>query len=165
MRVAVWFVVLSLLIGQGATRPDYTGVWTYVADGSTLVETGNVSMRAPSFGTEFTAKQDAASLTIERGSGATRTATTYKLDGSETVRTQSGATGQPDYQVVTTASWAGPVLTIKSMSEPVVQGKPQKTELVRTIRLEKDGTMVIETETRTNPPPRVPKTISVYRRK
>jgi hypothetical protein len=166
MRIALWLCVLSASFVQGTTRPDLSGTWTYVADSSTVVQPmPNVSMRAPSFGTEFTAKQDAETLTIDRASGETRTATAYKFDGSETIRTQSGRAGQPDYKVVTTASWTGATLTIKSVSEPVLQGKPTKIETIRTIHLEKDGTMVIETETRTTPPPLVPKTSSVYRKK
>ena len=165
MRIGLWVCALSLSMVQGATRPDFSGTWTYVAEGSTVVQTMNVSTRAPAFGMEFTAKQDADTLTIERMTGQTRTTTTYKLDGSETSRMQSGSAGQPDYKVVTTASWTGATITIKTLSEPMWQGKPTKVELTRTIRLEKDGTMVIDAETRQDPPPMVPKTTSVYRKK
>jgi hypothetical protein len=114
---------------------------------------------------EFTAKQDSGTLTIEMVSGQTRSTTTYKFDGGETISTRPGGAGQPDLKVVTTASWNDAILTIRSVSEPVWQGKPTKAELIRTIRLEKDGTMVIDTENRVTPPPKIPKTTSVYRKK
>jgi hypothetical protein len=62
------------------------------------------------FGQEFTAKQDATSLTITRQQGGQDVTAVYKLDGSESKNTVAGRGGQQEQ--VSTAKWDGSKLVI-----------------------------------------------------
>jgi len=164
MRLGLLLCTLALVVDQGTARTDFSGTWTYVEAGSTVLESG---ARAPTLGRDFTVKQDSGSLTIARRSSENQTPfeTTFKFDGSETTGTQPGGSGQAATQVLSTAKWNAGILTTRSVMERVVNGSSIKGEVVRSLRLEIDGTMVIESENRVTPRPQVAKVTTVYRKK
>ena len=90
------------------------------------------------FGQEFTAKQDAKTLTITRMQGDQTVVATYNLDGSESKNTVAGRGGQQEQ--VSKAAWDGAKLVITTTLDFGGNTVEQK----RTLSLE-GGNLVIET--------------------
>jgi hypothetical protein len=149
MRRATSIVTAAFVMVSGAaivaqSRPDFTGKWTFVpARSVTQARGANAVKSAPPFGTEFTAKQDAAGLTIQTAQSPG--GTTYRFDGSELKNTKTSAPGQPATQSVATASWDGKKLVIATTTTMTMAGQAHTTKSIKTLSLEADGTLVVET--------------------
>ena len=141
--VVVWAAAL-LAAAAGQARPDFTGKWTFVPGKSVTQARGANAVRsAPPFGAEFTARQDAASLTIQ--TAQTPSGTTYKFDGSELKSGRAAAPGQPEVQAVSRAAWDGKSLVITTTSTMSLAGQSHTTKSIKTLSLASDGTLVVET--------------------
>jgi hypothetical protein len=112
---AAMILVVSVYLGaQG--KPDFSGKWVAVdpvpaAGDAATGRGGRGAGFQQGFGPEFTAKQDAKTLTITRG-GQT-TPLIYKLDGSESKNTVT-RDGQQREQIAK-ATWEGNTLVIVTM--------------------------------------------------
>ncbi len=166
-RLAWGMTVLSVLCAcaAGATaqdRPDFSGKWAADRARSTRTGADGVVRMALMLGSEFTARQDATTLTLQITSGSVQVTAVYRLDGSESTNMSPGDAGHPAVAVVSRAAWNGARLVIRSTSTAQSDGKTLMIESVRTIFLDTDGTLVID---RTGTPAsEVPETRSVYRR-
>jgi len=158
------------MTGAQAPRPDFSGTWVYVDPISGTPLPAGVIFRAPVFGREFTVKQDADSIGIERTSSQKQFTVTYRFDGSATASAEPGGFKQPDLKVVSRASWTDGVLSIRSVIERTVPATATKPESVRTgealrrLRLQLNGELAIESE---NPlaAGKAQLALSVYRKK
>ena len=161
--MAVAWVVSACAVGANARdRPDFSGTWTADQAKSTRTGADGVTRIALMLGSEFTARQDAATLTLDITAGPIHLTAVYRLDGSESRNVSPGGAGQPDVTVVSRASWEGSKLVIRSISPSQLAGKTVTIESVRTMYLDADGTLVID---RTGTPvSEVPETRSVYRK-
>ena len=166
MRPLLVSVAVSLLAGLQLPRPDFSGTWVYVEPSSGLP--AGITFRAPVFGREFTAKQDAESITIERVSSQQRFTVAYRLDGSETASVEPGGFKQPDLRVISRAGWTDEILSVRSVVERTVPATATKPESIRTskalrrLRLQPDGTLAIESE---DPLMASQRALAVYRKK
>jgi hypothetical protein len=101
----------------------------------------------PAFGSEFTATQDQKTLTIRRTLASTTPVTytgVYALDGSETRnKAPSSTVGQPGIETASTTAWDGNKLVI-TIWRPAQPGAGKQR---RVLRLESDGTLMVETTT------------------
>jgi hypothetical protein len=111
--------VLALTVGSYAqSRPDFSGKW--VMDPPPAADAGGGGGRGGGrgggggggnpFGPEFTAKQDAKTLTVTRMQGDQTVTMTFNLDGSESKNMVAGRGGQQEQ--VSKASWDGNRLVI-----------------------------------------------------
>lgn len=110
--------VMAALVLAGASgvwaqaRPDFSGKW--VLDPSSAPQApaggGRGGGANLGFGPEFTAKQDAKTLTIVRMQGDQTVTATYNLDGSESKNMVPGRGGQQEQ--VSKATWEGSRLVI-----------------------------------------------------
>ena len=147
-------------------KPDFSGVWSYDKSKSTIVRVNNTNVDAPALGIEFSAKQDATSLRVERkfGSPATEYTWVFDLTGKPTTNKLPGKNG--DDEVVSTATWNGNKLVITSnrMSKDA-QGKSVVTSsLKRTLSINDDGTLKIEASGTPPPIQGTSKVTSLYRK-
>jgi hypothetical protein len=129
LTVCVSTAALVLFIATSASaqsRPDFSGKWTL--DPASAPAAPGVGggggrgggrgagrgggMMGGGFGMEFTAAQDANTLTITRAQGDVTMTETYRLDGSESRNQQAGRRGGPPTDVVSRASWDGNQLVI-----------------------------------------------------
>src|SRR4051812_16097921 len=107
---AALLVVLAAGVAAQA-RPDFSGTW--MMDPAPAADAGGrgagrgAAGFQPGFGPQVTIKQDATTLTINRGQGSPLI---YKLDGSPSKNTVT-RDGQPQDQVAK-ASWEGNKLVI-----------------------------------------------------
>ena len=152
---------------RAQTKPDFSGDWDYNRSKSTVVRVNNQNVDAPAFGTEFSARQDATSLRIDRefGSPPKPYTWTFDLDGKPTTNKLPGSSG--DDEVVSTASWRGETLVITStrMSKDS-QGKVAATSsLKRMMSLNRDGTLTIDASGTPPPIKGTPNVTSVYEKK
>jgi len=112
-----------------AQKADFSGTWTLDAEASGMAAGGGApGGGAPGGGGgggmrggammagPMTVKQTADTLTIERGTGETKTTSTYKLDGSESKNTMMGRGGAA-MESVSTAKWDGAKLTITTKQD------------------------------------------------
>ena len=150
MRRNFLVVAVVLMFGAAASlaaqaKPDFSGKWVMdpasapappagAGGGGGGGGRGGGRGGGAGFGQEFTAKQDATTLTITRMQGDQTVTATYKLDGSESKNTVAGRGGQQEQ--VSKATWDGAKLVIVTTT--------QAGEQRRTISME-GGNMVIET--------------------
>jgi hypothetical protein len=161
--VALGLACACAVSAPAQDRPDFSGTWT--ADPAKSVRTGSdgKARTALMLGSEFTARQDATTLTLQITAGPLHVTAVYKLDGTESRNSSPGGAGQPDVEVVSRASWEGSKLVIRSTSSAESGGKTVQIESVRTLFIDADGTLVMD---RTGTPAsEVPETRSVYKKK
>ena len=124
---------------------------------------------SPVLGTDFTAKQDAKSLTLEltltQQTGtfqnidgvrrdnntvaeAVRYSSVYALDGSESHNKAPSATvGRPEIESVSTAAWNGGTLVITVTTVPSNPAAARPASSTRSFHLDTDGNLIVETTT------------------
>jgi hypothetical protein len=163
-------IVLTAALGtttRAQTKPDFSGDWTYDRSKSTVVRVNNTNVDAPAFGTEFSARQDATSLRINRdfGSPPTPYTWTFDLGGKPTTNKLPGSSG--DDEVVSTASWSGGTLVITStrMSKDSQGKRVATSSLKRRLSLNRDGTLTIDASGTPPPIQGTPSVTSVYQKK
>jgi hypothetical protein len=128
MRRVITLVAAAAFVLSSATgvfaqaKPDFSGKWTLdpasapapaqapPAGGGGGGRGGGGRGGGGGFGQEFTAKQDASTLTISRVQGDQTVTATYKLDGSESKNTVAGRGGQQEQ--VSKTMWMGNKLMI-----------------------------------------------------
>lgn len=175
-------VIVSIAPAFAQDKPDFSGTWTYNAERSSKTSRGvrvngiDRSMTpidvdkppSPALGTDFTAKQDAKSLTLEltqtlqtgnfqtidgvRRDNNTLAGTVvysvlYALDGSESHnKFPSPIVGRPEGENVSTAAWNGSTLVVTITPVPSNPAtKPPST--TRAFHLDSDGNLIVETTT------------------
>lgn len=94
-----------------AQKPDFSGTWTLDPEASGMTGGGGGGGRMGRGAGPMTVKQTADTLTIERTRGENKTATTYKLDGTESVNTMMMIRGG-EVEVKATAKLDGSKLVI-----------------------------------------------------
>lgn len=147
-RFSAAAIAMILAVGvnlDAQAKPDFSGKWVVVdpppaaANADAARSGGRGGGRGggfqPGFGSEFTVKQDAKTLTITRGGQASPL--TYKLDGSESKNTVT-RDGQQQEQIAT-ATWEGNTLVIATQVR--FQGKT--AEQRRVLAME-GGNLVIQ---------------------
>lgn len=146
----VLMVLMLTVVGAGAqstaanARTDFSGTWVFDQVRSAQPgPDGKVSLAAM-LGDEFTAKQDAALLSLAIKAGGVRVNAAYKLDGTDSKNVSPGAFGQPAVDVVSRASWDKDRLVIVSKSVSVVSGKDVAVETRRVMWIDKGGSLVME---------------------
>ena len=146
--------VLATSVGMSAqAKPDFSGKW--VMDPASAPAPAAPPAGAPAggggggrgggrgggggagFGQEFTAKQDAKMLTIERVQGDATVTAMYMLDGSESKNTVAGRGGQQEQ--VSKATWDGNKLVIVT----TINAGGNNIEQRRVLSME-GGNLVIE---------------------
>lgn len=141
---AAFVAICGVAAVAAQARPDFTGKWTFVPDKSVTARGGANAVRStPPFGTEFSARQDAAGLTIQTAQSPA--GTTYLFDGSEVKSTRTAAAGQPTQQSVAKASWDGQKLVIGTATTMTLAGQSHTTRSIKTLWFDKDGTLLVET--------------------
>ena len=155
MRRNFLIVAVVLMFGTAASlaaqaKADFSGKWVMdpasspappagaPAGGGGGGRGGGRGGGGAGFGQEFTAKQDAKTLTITRMQGDQTVVATYNLDGSESKNTVAGRGGQQEQ--VSKAAWDGAKLVITT----TLDFGGNKVEQKRTLSLE-GGNLVIET--------------------
>jgi len=171
VRIAAAAVLVMFFVaaaGAGAqpvaakARPDFSGTWTFDQVKSAQPGPDGKVMLAAMLGDEFTAQQDAVSLSLAIKAGGVRVNAAYKLDGTDSRNMSPGAFGQPAVEVVSRAAWEGDKLVITSKSVSVISGKDVPIETRRVLWIDKDGGLIME---RTGTPAsEVPPTRSAYRK-
>ena len=150
MRRNFLVVAVVLMFGAAASlaaqaKPDFSGKWVMdpasapappagAGGGGGGGGRGGGRGGGAGFGQEFTAKQDATTLTITRMQGDQTVTATYKLDGSESKNTVAGRGGKQEQ--VSKGTWEGAKLVIVTTT--------QVGEQRRTISME-GGNLVVET--------------------
>lgn len=141
LMAAVAFVLSSVSSVLAQAKPDFSGKW--MMDPASAPPAGGGGGRGgrgggAGFGQEFTAKQDAGTLTITRMQGDQTVTATYKLDGSESKNTVTGRGGEPQDQV-SKAMWDGSKLVITT----TLNFGGNTVEQKRTLSME-GGNLVVE---------------------
>jgi hypothetical protein len=149
LAATVAFVV-SMATGAFAQgKPDFSGKWTMDpasapapapaagAGGGGGRGGGGRGGGGAGFGPEFTAKQDANTLTISRTQNDQEVTASYKLDGSESKNTVAGRGGAQEQ--VSKAMWMGNKLMITT----TLNFGGNNIEQTRTLALE-GGNLVVE---------------------
>jgi hypothetical protein len=145
LAAAAAFVVSATGVFAQA-KPDFSGKWTMdpasapaapAGGGGGGGRGGGRGGGGAGFGQEFTAKQDANTLTITRTQGDQTVTATYKLDGSESKNTVAGRGGQQEQ--VSKAMWMGSKLMITTS----LNFGGNTVEQTRTLSLD-GGNLVIE---------------------
>jgi len=152
MRVAAGVVLLMLLaaVDAGAqpapakARPDFSGTWAFDQVKSAQPGPDGKVMLVAMLGDEFTALQDAVSLSLAIKAGGVRVNATYKLDGTESRNMSPGAFGQPPVEVISRSSWEGDKLVIKSTSVSVLSGKNVPIDTRRVLWIDASGSLLVE---------------------
>ncbi len=113
-------LVLVAAVGLSAqARPDFSGKWVMDPAAAPAAPAGGGGGGrgggrggggGAGFGPEFTATQNASTLTISRMQGDQTITATYNLDGSESKNTVAGRGGQQEQ--VSKATWDGNKLVI-----------------------------------------------------
>ena len=140
--------VLATSVGMYAqAKPDFSGKWVMdapaaapaapPADGGGGRGGGRGGGGGAGFGQEFTAKQDAKMLTIDRVQGDATVSAMYMLDGSESKNTVAGRGGQQEQ--VSKATWDGNKLVIVT----TINAGGNNVEQRRVLSME-GGNLVIE---------------------
>jgi hypothetical protein len=166
MRLAILLTAALVANTTAQTKPDFSGDWAYDKSKSTVVRVNNTNVDAPALGIEFSARQDATSLRVERvfGSPPTSYTWTFDLTGKPTTNKLPGQHG--DDEVVSTASWNGSKLVITSTrTSKDAQGRKVATSsLKRTLSISDDGTLTIDASGTPPPIKGTSKVTSVYRK-
>ena len=166
MRLAVLLTAAVVATTTAQTKPDFSGDWSYDKSKSTIVRVNNTNVDAPALGIEFSARQDATSLRVERRFGSPPTAYTWVFDltGKPTTNKLPGNKG--DDEVVSTATWNGNKLVITStrMSTDAQGRKVATSSLKRTLSINGDGTLKIEASGTPPPIQGTSKVTSLYRK-
>ena len=117
------------------------------------------------WGEQFTIDQKAQNLTLWRTFVAGPATITYALDGSETTSRVPGRLCEPDTGATWTAAWEGSALTLAMIGAIPPNGKPIKTDVRSTLKLESPDTLKVEVAARvaSQPAPRI--TTTTYKRK
>ena len=143
--------VLATSVGMYAqAKPDFSGKWVMdpasapaappagaPAGGGGGRGGGRGGGGGAGFGQEFTAKQDAKMLTIDRVQGDATVSAMYNLDGSESKNTVAGRGGQQEQ--VSKATWDGNKLVIVT----TINAGGNNVEQRRVLSME-GGNLVIE---------------------
>ena len=153
MRRNFLVVAVVLMFGAAASlaaqaKPDFSGNWTLDPASAPAPPAGGGGGGGggrggggrgggAGFGQEFTAKQDASTLTISRDQGGNPVTATYKLDGSESKNTVTGRNGQQEQ--VSKTMWMGNKLMITT----TINAGGNNIEQSRTLSLE-GGNLVVE---------------------
>ena len=155
------FVAISTAFAQD--RPDFSGTWTASPDPAAVSATGKPL--PPVWGEQVTIDQKAQNLTLWRTFTAGPARIEYVLDGSETTSQMPGRLCEPDTGATWTATWDGPALNLAMISAIPPNGKPIKTDVKTTVRLESPDTLRVEVVGRVanQPAPRI--TTTTYKRK
>jgi hypothetical protein len=115
-KIAVLVMAMALLVAgltYAQAKPDFSGKWAPKVDANAAPPAGGGGGGRGGMmgGGPMTVKQTATELTTERTMGETVMASTYKLDGSESVnKSQRG-------ESKSTAKWDGAKLVIKTVAE------------------------------------------------
>ena len=140
------FAVASATGAFAQGKPDFSGKWTLDATSAPAPPAGGGGggggrggggRGGGGLGQEFTAKQDASSLTITRDQGGQPVTTTYKLDGSESKNTVQGRNGAQEQ--VSKTMWMGNKLMITT----TVNAGGNNIEQSQTLSLD-GGNLVVE---------------------
>jgi hypothetical protein len=145
--LATGFVVLlaSLsLVAQG--KPDFSGSWTLDKEKSTIPQMGGApgggrmgGMAAES----IVIKQSATEITRDAQMAERTVTRTYKLDGSESVNTT------PRGELKTKSRWDGAKLVTAGTSDVQGPNGAMTIESTETMMLDADGSLVIDTLSKT----------------
>lgn len=147
VMAAAAFVVSMATWVSAQARPDFSGKWMMDPASAPAAPAGGGGGGGgrgggrggggAGFGQEFTAKQDATTLTITRQQGGQDVTAAYKLDGSESKNTVNGRGGAQEQ--VSTAKWDGSKLVITTKLDFGGNTVEQK----RTLSME-GGKLVVE---------------------
>jgi hypothetical protein len=146
---AAAFTISTATAVFAQAKPDFSGKWTLDPASAPAPPAGGGGGGGgggrggggrgggAGFGQEFTAKQDASTLTISRDQGGNPVTATYKLDGSESKNTVTGRNGQQEQ--VSKTMWMGNKLMITT----TINAGGNNIEQSRTLSLE-GGNLVVE---------------------
>jgi hypothetical protein len=145
---AAAFAISTATAVFAQAKPDFSGNWTLDPASAPAPPAGGGGGGGggrggggrgggAGFGQEFTAKQDASTLTISRDQGGNPVTATYKLDGSESKNTVTGRNGQQEQ--VSKTMWMGNKLMITT----TVNAGGNNVEQSQTLSLE-GGNLVVE---------------------
>ena len=152
------FCLCSLLVAPQA-RPDFSGSWEFDRE-KTMKQPPSADGRlviAAMLGDEFAANQDEKALHLTIKAMGQTVKASYNLDGSESRNVSPG-----DIVVISRAQWEGDKLVIRSTSTSAERGTPVTIETIRTMWLDKDGSLYIQ---RTGTPvAEVTPSTSIYKR-
>src|SRR5262245_1259997 len=141
-------------------RPDFSGTWTAVADAGAA----GAKPAPPVFGQQFTIVHKDQSLTLTRTFAGGPATINYVLDGTEVTSRMPGRLCEPDSGAMWTASWEGNTVALVMIGAMPPNGKPIKTDVRSTLRLEAPDTLRVETIARTANQTSARTTSSVYKR-
>jgi len=140
----IFFVTIGVL---AQATPDFSGKWTMDPASAPAPPAGaggggggggrGGRGGGAGFGPEFTAKQDANTLTITRMQGDQEVTASYKLDGSESKNVVAGRGGQQEQ--VSKTMWMGSKLMITT----TLNFGGNNVEQTRTLSVE-GGNLVVE---------------------
>jgi hypothetical protein len=124
-----------------AQAKNFAGTWNMVVDPAQQQAAGGGGRggQRGGFGPNFTITQTEKVLTITRAQGEATVTANYNLDGSESKNTVQGRGGAMEQ--VSTAKWEGSNLVIVTKQ----QMGEQTIDIKRTLSLEADGSLTIET--------------------
>ena len=156
--IATLLAVLNGALVQSETRrPDFSGSWAFDAQKTMSPDKDGRVVLAAMLGQEFTAIQNAASLTLRILTNAQLVVAVYDLTGRSSENVSPG-----DIVVTSRAKWDGDRLLISSTSTSEEKGKRVTVETIRTLSIDRAGDLIIE---RTGTPKSlVTPSRSVYRR-
>jgi hypothetical protein len=156
--IATLLAVLNGALVQSETRrPDFSGSWTFDAQKTMTPDKDGRVVLAAMLGEEFTAIQDATSLTLRILNNGQLVVAVYDLTGRSSENVSPG-----DIVVTSRAKWDGDRLLISSTSTSDDKGKQVTVETTRALSIDSAGDLIIE---RTGTPKRlVTPSRSVYRR-
>ncbi len=135
--LAVCVAVLAPVEPAQPQKPDFSGTWIFVPDRSTPDPSPSPGGMAPAL-SEFTATQDATSLTIAWTVNGTPFSESYLLDGTEKRRTTL------EVVIVTKAVWEKNTIAITTLRT----GETPRLEGRRVISLNGDGTLQVDVTSR-----------------
>jgi hypothetical protein len=110
-------LVLSAVTAMAQT-PNFAGKWTLQVDPNAAAGRGGRGGGGGGLGMEFTATQDAKTLTITRTQGTNEIKTVYNLDGTDSKNMVAGRGGRggdtppPPTEQISKAKWEGGKLVI-----------------------------------------------------
>jgi hypothetical protein len=132
--VALTFAFVTVAAAQ--EKPNISGKWT--------LDPASPSVRLPAtavgWGQEFTANQNANTLTVEYTQGKTPVKLTYKLDGSNSSNTLPGRGGEPRTEASKAVRYGAKL----SITITTVTADGNTVEVKRVVSLE-GGSLIIET--------------------
>lgn len=152
-------ILSGALSPQLATqRPDFAGHWTFDAQKTMVPGKDGRVVLAAMLGEEFTAIQDASSLTLRILNNGQLIVAVYDLTGRPSENVSPG-----DIVVTSRARWDRDRLVISSTSTSDDQGRAVKVETNRVLWIDNAGDFIIERSG--TPEDLVTRSRSVYTRK